>query len=353
METDFIIVGQGICGTLLSWLLVNQGAGVVVIDEPTDQTSSKVASGLINPVTGMRVAKAWKIDELLPVALSLYRQMEQDFGISIIKQTLITDIHQSAESATIFNSRVDQYPEFLSVGPGPSEWEGYFHGEHEAGNISPSWLVDIRSMLAEWRRRLGADNSIIEAKMDWNQFKVMADGVEYMGIKANKIIFCEGAQVLNNPYFCSLPFAVNKGELLLVDIPGLPSDRIWKHKLKIAPWESALFWVGASFDWKFDTPLPTAAYRQKTEATLREILKVPFTIADHWAALRPATVQHKPFAAVHPQYPALVLFNGMGAKGCSQAPYFAQQLVQQLVYGAPGDPDAGIIPISKNSKHKK
>ncbi len=51
---------------------------------------------------------------------------------------------------------------------------------------------------------------------------------------------------------------------------------------------------------------------------------------DHWAAIRPATLERRPFIGFHPRHPQIAIFNGMGTKGCSLAPYFAKQLVDHL-----------------------
>ena len=43
MTVDYIIVGQGICGTFLSWNLLKKGKSVLVIDdEANPYSSSKV-----------------------------------------------------------------------------------------------------------------------------------------------------------------------------------------------------------------------------------------------------------------------------------------------------------------------
>ena len=66
MTVDYIIVGQGICGTFLSWNLLKKGKSVLVIDEANPYSSSKVANGVINPVTGRRIVTVWMADELFP-----------------------------------------------------------------------------------------------------------------------------------------------------------------------------------------------------------------------------------------------------------------------------------------------
>ena len=50
---DFLIIGQGLAGTVLAWNLIQRGRSVIVLDREDESTSSKVAAGLINPFVGM------------------------------------------------------------------------------------------------------------------------------------------------------------------------------------------------------------------------------------------------------------------------------------------------------------
>jgi glycine/D-amino acid oxidase-like deaminating enzyme len=108
-----------------------------------------------------------------------------------------------------------------------------------------------------------------------------------------------------------------------------------------------LFWVGSSYEWSFADAGPTAAFRERTEAVLREWLRVPFRVVEHIAAVRPATLERRPFVGFHPLYPAVGILNGMGTKGCSLAPYFARQLVQLMVSGVAIQADADILRFRK------
>ena len=72
MQVDYIIVGQGLCGSFLSWNLMKAGKKVLVIDESKPNSSSKVASGVINPITGRRLVRTWDIETLLPYSLQAY-----------------------------------------------------------------------------------------------------------------------------------------------------------------------------------------------------------------------------------------------------------------------------------------
>ena len=174
-------------------------------------------------------------------------------------------------------------------------------------------------------------------------------GVHYRDIEARWAIFCDGIESFQNEYFSRLPFAPNKGEVLVVEAPELtlPEAVVFKKGMSLIPWREGLFWVGSSYEWSFADAGPTAAFRERTEAVLREWLRVPFRVVEHIAAVRPATLERRPFVGFHPLYPAVGILNGMGTKGCSLAPYFARQLVQLMVSGVAIQADADILRFRK------
>ncbi|HBA65740.1 MAG TPA: FAD-dependent oxidoreductase, partial [Methylococcaceae bacterium] len=57
MDIDFLIVGQGLAGSLLAFELIQRNAQVMVVDDGREN-ASEVAAGLINPVTGIRLVKS-------------------------------------------------------------------------------------------------------------------------------------------------------------------------------------------------------------------------------------------------------------------------------------------------------
>ena len=69
MEIDYLIVGQGISGTMLSWFLHKEGKSFAVIDDGNEHSASKTAAGIINPITGRRYVTTWMIDEVMPFAV--------------------------------------------------------------------------------------------------------------------------------------------------------------------------------------------------------------------------------------------------------------------------------------------
>jgi glycine/D-amino acid oxidase-like deaminating enzyme len=58
--------------------------------------------------------------------------------------------------------------------------------------------------------------------------------------------------------------------------------------------------------------------------------------------VRPATLHRRPFVGFNPQYPQVGIFNGMGTKGITLAPYFAQHFVNHIVHQHPLDVEVDV-----------
>src|SRR5262245_56991254 len=84
-RVDFVIVGQGLAGMTLAWQLRRRGQHVLVIDREGGG-SSRIAAGLITPVTGKRLARSWRWDELFPAAVAFYRSLEVETGEAFFHQ---------------------------------------------------------------------------------------------------------------------------------------------------------------------------------------------------------------------------------------------------------------------------
>ncbi len=86
MQVDYLIIGQGIAGTFLSYYLEKENRSFFVIDNNKPSAASRIAAGIINPVTGRRLVKTWMIDELLPFIHREYNELGKALGIKAISQ---------------------------------------------------------------------------------------------------------------------------------------------------------------------------------------------------------------------------------------------------------------------------
>lgn len=342
MQTDYLLIGQGICGTFLSWYLQKAGLSCLVIDEQQTNTASITAAGIINPVTGRRIVKTWLIEDILPFAQQAYAEMGAELQITAIEQKNIIDFFPTAQMRHAFLDRYAADTEFLSLPKDENNWREYFNYDLGYGVIDPCYLVNLPGLLPAYRALLKSRGLLLEQKSDPHLLKISPEGIEYDSISAKAIIFCDGIGSVSNPWFQNLPFAPNKGEMLLIEAPQIPSTYIFKRGINLVPWKENIFWAGSSYEWEYENDQPTNAFRERTEATLGHWLKNSYTVVDHRASLRPATLERRPFVGFHPQHSRLGIFNGMGTKGCSLAPYFASQLVQHIQHKTPLHPEADV-----------
>ncbi len=358
MQTSVLIVGQGLCGTWLSFWLQQLGIDCVVIDEARPNTSTRVASGVINPVTGRRMTRTWMADEVIPFAAQAYEELgrkisakyevrssreqtfspaqEQPPATTLIQRCDIIDFFNSPDRRKDFEEKAKQYAaEYLQWPEDEAAMQQHFRYELGYGIIAPAYQVDLQTMLDGWRQYLLQHQQLLAQRFDASQLQLLPDGVQYQDIRADKIVFADGIAAHAAGFFQLLPFALNKGEALILQIDGLPNNHIYKKGNSLTPWRGGYFWAGSTYNNHYTNDQPSEAFRQQMEAWLHSVLKHPFTVLDHVAAIRPATVERRPFAGWHPQHPQVGILNGTGTKGVTLAPYFAQQLAANIAQQTP------------------
>ena len=340
---DCLIIGQGISGTMLSYYLQQQGQTVIMIDEARPYTASRIASGLINPVTGKKWVTSWMAGELLPFAENAYAELGQLLNTELIRKYDLLGFHPSQEAKQLFEARIEEDDTYLYEVMNEQLWAPHFDFHFGIGGVHPCFIIDVPGLLNGWRQKMLAQEALIETSFSWGDCQLIPGGVIYKNITARRIILCKGPADIDDPYFTRLPFQLNKGEAIIARIPELPRTHLYKYgPISIVPWQENLFWIGSIFDREYKDELPTPAFRAMIATTLSRWLKLPYYIEDHLAAIRPATGGQKPFSGFHPVHTQVGIFNGMGSKACSQAPLLAQELAAHIAHGTPLTPEADI-----------
>jgi glycine/D-amino acid oxidase-like deaminating enzyme len=329
-RVDFAIVGQGLAGTALARQLLRRGARVLVIDRG-GESSSRVAAGLVTPVTGKRLARSWRWDELYPAAVAYYRDFERDVGAPVFHQRPAVRLFAGAEERAEFERRAGMLaglvrtPDHVPVAFAAPF--GGFEMPHAARLDAPRYL----DLAREHFRRAGAYRA---ADLDLaREVELVPGGVRLprLGVEARGLVFCRGFAPGVDPWFGGVKFNAAKGEILTLRVPGLAEDRVVHRGIWLAPAGGGVFRAGATYTWEPLDSLPTPEGRAEIESRLAEFLRLPFEVIDHRAAVRPVIEAGFPVLGRHPDVPQLAYFNGLGSKGSLLAPFFADQLAACLV----------------------
>ena len=330
METsvDYIIVGLGLAGIAMVEELKSQEKTFVVYED-SSQTSSLVAGGMYNPVILKRFTPVWNAKEQLDIAIPFYLSLEKELSASF-DQSL--DIYRTFKS-------VEEQNNWFIASDKPALQE-YMHPElvkvevnhvvapYHAGKVKHTGRIRVRELVSAYREYLKENGQLIEQTFRHDRIITWDTHIEYKNRTAERIVFCEGNGLKNNPFFNKLPLNGTKGELLTIHAPDLKLEAIIKSSVFVLPLGNDLYKVGATFNWSDKTNTPTQEGRKELEDKLKTVITCEYKIVEHEAGVRPTTGDRRPLLGVHKDNHRLVLLNGLGTRGVMIAPLMAKKLYQ-------------------------
>jgi len=327
---DYLIIGQGLAGTALAWHLRWRGFRVLVLDRGDAVTSSRIAAGLLTPITGKRLALTWRFAELWPVAVAFYRRVEIETGEAFFREQPMVRLFQNEEEREVFAKRADREFRGLVRRPEPLVNANWFANPLGGFEMTQAGQLVTERYLDASRTAFEQNGGFRIASIEPSDIELSPDCVRLprLGVAARTLIFCEG--FAPNPWFPALRFNAVKGEILTLRIPGLTEDRIVNRGVWLMPLGGDVFRAGSTYDRDALDCVPTVRGRDEIVSRLQSFLRLPFEVIGHTAAVRPVTEDQRPLVGVHPECPQLAIFNGLGSKGALQAPYFAEQLANLL-----------------------
>jgi glycine/D-amino acid oxidase-like deaminating enzyme len=340
MKVDFLIVGQGLAGSLLAWQLIHLGHCIMIIDNG-QENASQVAAGLINPITGMRLVKSADIDSFLPIAKHCYAELarffQQDFYIEKpMLRIFNSDKERSNAEKRLNNSAYQPYlGDMHTTIKALKTPFGYLSQQQTGYLLTRPLLKQLKAFFIVNQCYQQQEFNIADI-----QFKPL---LRWQNITAKRIIFCEGYQAMHNPYFNYLPFQPVKGEILTLGHPHSLPDAMLNYGQWLIPLDANKVRIGATFDWKNLNNQPTEQGKTSLLNSFNSVFNdFRYSLQEHQANVRPCTLDKQPFIGFHPQHPQLAIFNGFGAKGSLQIPYYAQQFANSLIHDTPLPATANI-----------
>ncbi len=329
-KTDILIVGQGIAGTVLAYLAVRKGLKVTVIDSPMEGRATEVAGGLFNPVTGRRIKKSWNYELFYEQMRKTYRDMDEFLGIQTYFELPVYRLLPTIEDVNNWEIQrlEDEYIDFMKEIVSVSDKRVRPH--QGAGKVVKGGYVDLPKLLSFFRKYLKNNEALREEVLDYN----LLYEDKYKDISFKNIIFCEGFRVESNPFFPDIHLWATKGETLLIEIEGEDLEYILNKHIFLIPIGNGLYKVGSTMERSLDVSVSQKGLSELKEK-LDSILSVPYKVLKQEAGIRPNVRDRKPLIGVSKGKDNYYVFNGLGSKGVSLAPYFANHLLEHIYEGKP------------------
>ena len=347
---DYLIIGCGLAGISFSEVALQNGKSILVMDNDS-QNSSNIAGGLYNPVILKRFSEVWKAKEQLELMADFYPTIEKKINCKIdFKSPILRKFFSVEEQNNWFaaSDKIALAP-FLSTQiiskkyPSIDSPFGY-------GEVLQTGYVNTALLLNKYREYLKANNLFQEENFDYDALQFETDSIRYKDIQAKHIIFAEGFGMHSNPYFQDLPLDGTKGELFIIKAPELDLDVIVNTSVFILPLGDNLFKVGATYNWKDKTDLPTEEGKAELVERIKEIINCDFEIISHFAGVRPTVKDRRPLVGTHQEHATIHLLNGLGTRGVMLGPAMAKALFDNIEYKSPLDPAIDIKRYNKKAK---
>lgn len=320
MDKKILIIGHGIAGCTLAMTCLRRGIDFQILGCALPGEASFASSGLIAPITGRRYVKAWMIDELVDKALDFYRWTEDIVGkqyffpIEIVRSLANPEYTmnwekrlQDPEYAAYISDRRFSFPDRLD------KPYGILTGGYRLD--TPGWIGAVRSFLQS-KSLLAILDSPYEAKEETKAIHVYSTG-------AVDTRFAPG-------------IVPNKGESLIVRMPEWRIPGVIKEEIFIVPLsQEGVYWIGSYYEPLPENPMPTEEGKERLLRSIRKVYTGDLEVLGHYAGVRPTVNDRRPFVGLMPGSLNNYMFNGMGTKGTSLAPYWADQLLSLIMNGIP------------------
>ena len=321
-KVDLLIVGQGIAGTVLAYQAIQRGYRVKVINKALPGRATQVAGGLFNPVTGRRIKKSWNYDLFFPDMIKTYQGIEKLLRIKVLHLLPIYRLLSTAEDVNNWEIQrlEEEYKPYMQSMSQISDVRIKKHAG--VGVLNQGGWLDTSKLLKEFQAFLIDKEAYLE---DIFNYQSLEDN-RYREIQFDKIAFCEGFRISENPFFQDIHLWPTKGETLIIEMPGEDLNYILTKHIALIPLGDGKYKVGATLEREIDFD-PSEKGCLDLKEKLDSMLQSPYRVINQDAGIRPNVRDRRPLLGCSKQMANWYIFNGLGSKGVLLAPYFATELL--------------------------
>ena len=328
---DYLIVGHGLAGAVLSRFLEKKGNSYHVLDQVGGAKSSIVAGGLYNPITGRKMTTTWQAASIFPQIEPFYTDFEEMLNTRVLNKIGVYRPFISIEEQNDWQARMTnpKYAPFIR------SISNYPNNDHNLNDpygglyLNMAGWVDVKKLLNANKNHLSGKGRYSEMLFNMQRLESQKDNFTYNDFQFRRLIICTGYADGKIPFFDWLPFKPVKGELLSISLKNQIST-IYNRGVFVLPFDDQKCKLGATYNWKDVNCETSDAAKRELKDKLEALYTGQYRIIDQVAGIRPATKDRRPFIGEHPESKGIYIFNGFGSKGVSMAPYFGKQFVEFL-----------------------
>lgn len=311
------IVGFGIAGSAAA-RLAPEGHSVVVFDAGILRCSSRVATGLVNPIVLKRRRAVWRAQEALAAARHLY-------PAEFCSTEPIYEVLQTAAEVNDWDALRD-HPVI-----------GEFLGELVD---APEYVRGLKLGMVRGSFRLR-----IAAYLDWasQQLECRTDSVDRLRQldsgawqinecqEFDAVLLCEGYQARWAEHFWGdLGFARTSGQGLRIQGAAVASLMLHRSHF-LVPDGEGIHQLGSTYAWgiehgDLDPPPADEGQTQDLLKSAKSWYEGEIQVLDAWTGIRPTMKDRRPRWGWHPELKGLGMLNGLGSRGTLHAPLLAAEL---------------------------
>jgi len=311
------IVGFGIAGSAAA-RLAPAGYSIMVFDAGIRRCSSRVATGLVNPIVLKRRRAVWRAKEALEAAHRMY-------PAEFCSTEPIYEVLQTAAEVNDWSALQD-HPVI-----------GEFLGELVD---APDYVRGLKLGMVQGSFRLR-----IAAYLDWasQQFECSTDPVVQIrqldsGVwqinesqEFDAVVLCEGYQARWAEHFWGdLRFARTWGQGLRVQ-SATESSLMLHRSHFLVPEGEGIHQLGSTYAWgiehgDLDPPPAEQGQTQELLKSTQSWFGGEIQVLDAWTGIRPTMKDRRPRWGWHTELKGLGLLNGLGSRGTLHAPLLAIEL---------------------------
>ncbi len=342
----FLIIGQGLAGTALAWRLWQRGVPFLIVDREEPVTCSKIAAGLVTPVTGMRLNLNWRFRELRDEAVALYRQVEACSGCALYHELDQVRLFRGEADGALFRQRLED-PEVAACVTRVA-WEAkgsalldaaLFQAPHGGFEQRGGGFLDTAAYLAVSKAFFSEQGCYRAGDVTMESLACQEQSLHWQDAAFTAAVFCQGWQAARHPWFDWVAFQSARGSILSARAEPWPEPRVingggcW-----LLPRPDGTLRAGPTYEPRFDASQPhepDPAKLAALRARLAQLTSAELSWDGVSTAVRPIVKRARLLIGRHPSQARIGFFNGLGSKGALRAPWAARRLVEHWLDGAP------------------